>query len=133
MANSAQITIDWRESAADLSEFQQEALTQTLLKELRQVDAVSHVSRVADADVPEGGMGAGDWLWGLVTAEIPGDGIREALKVALEEVFERLPGKPVGVTVEFEGRKIELSGVRPQDLDEVGEKALALAQKLKDV
>ena len=133
MDNSAQITIDWREGTVDLAEAQQEALTRTLMQALRQVDEVISVMRVADADVPEGGMGVGDWLWGLLTAEIPGDGIKEAIKVALEEVFERLPGKPVDVTIEIDGRKIALGRVRPQDIDAVGEKAVALAQKLKDV
>ena len=133
MDNSAQITIDWREGTVDLAEAQQEALTRTLMQALRQVDEVISVMRVADADVPEGGMGVGDWLWGLLTTEIPGDGIKEAIKVALEEVFERLPGKPVDVTIEIDGRKIALGRVRPQDIDAVGEKAVALAQKLKDV
>ncbi len=128
MSNSVQLTVDWREADRDMPEAQQEALTQTLLKELRRVDAVETVERVSDADVPEGGMGVGAWLWGVITAEIPGEGI----KVALQEVFERLPGKPIDILIERDGRKIEIKGVRIQDIDAVEEKVRSLNQALKD-
>ncbi|MGB3766515.1 MAG: hypothetical protein WA947_08145, partial [Phormidesmis sp.] len=111
MAHHTQLTVDWRESSRNMPEAQQEALTQTLLKELRQVDAVETVERVPDADVPKRSMGVGAWMWGVLTAEIPGEGV----KVALTEVFERLPGKPIDILVERDGRKIEIKGVRVQD------------------
>lgn len=133
MSNSVQITFDWREASADLSESQQESLTLTLMKELRQVDEVQSVARVADTDVPQGGMGVGGWLVGLLTAEIPGDGIKAAMKVAAEEVFARVPGKPVNVRVKIGDREVDLGSVRLKDIDEATEKALALAQKLKDI
>ena len=65
----------------------------------------------------------------VLTAEIPGDGI----KLALQEVFERLPGKPIDILVERDGRKIEIKGVRIQDIDTVEEKVLRMSQKLKDM
>ena len=129
MSNSLQLTVDWREASRDMPEAQNEALTQTLLKELRRVEAVESVERVPDATVPTGSMGIGAWLWGVLTAEIPGDGI----KLALQEVFERLPGKPIDIVVEVDGRKIEMKGVRIQDIDEVEKKVLRMSQKLKDI
>lgn len=129
MLKSLQLTVDWREANRDMPDAQNEALTQTLLKELRQMDAVETVERVSDAAVPTGSMGIGSWLWGVLTAEIPGDGI----KLALQEVFERLPGKPIDVVVELDGRKIEMKGVRIQDIDEVEKKVLRMSQKLKDI
>lgn len=128
MAHPIQLTVDWREASRDLPEAQQEALTQTLLKELRRVDAVETVERVPEADVPERSMGVGAWLWGVLTAEIPGEGI----KVALAEVFARLPGKPIDILVERDGRKIEIKGVRVQDMDEIEERIIRMSQSLKD-
>lgn len=123
-----QLTIDWRTADADVPEAQQEMFTQSLFQDLRRSEAVATVDRVADPNVPEGGMGA-QWLWGLLTAEIPGDGI----KLALTEVFARLPGKPIDFVLEVDGRKLEVKGVRPDDIDDVTAKLAAAAQKLKDV
>ena len=80
-----------------------------------------------ESDVPERSMGIGNLLWGVLSAEIPGDG----MKLALQEVFARLPGKPIDIVVERDGRKIEIKGVRIQDIDEVEKKVLRMSQKLK--
>ena len=129
MSSSVQLTVDWRGANLDMPDAQQEALTQTLLKELRQLDAVETVARVPESDVPERSMGIGNLLWGVLSAEIPGDG----MKLALQEVFARLPGKPIDIVVERDGRKIEIKGVRIQDIDEVEKKVLRMSQKLKDI
>ncbi|MEO1394939.1 MAG: hypothetical protein AAFV90_18705 [Cyanobacteria bacterium J06634_5] len=129
MTDTVRLTIDWRTSISDMPEAQQEAFTQSLFQDLRRADAVETVERVPDPDVPDGGMGA-QWLWSILTAEIPGNGI----KLALQEVFARLPGKPIDFVVELEGgRKMEVKGIRPNDIDAVAEKVAAAAQKLKDV
>ena len=129
MSNSVQLTVDWRGANLDMPDAQQEALTQTLLKELRQLDAVETVERVPESDVPERSMGIGKLLWGVLSAEIPGDG----MKLALQEVFARLPGKPIDIVVERDGRKIEIKGVRIRDIDEVEKKVLRMSRKLKDI
>lgn len=129
MTKTVRLTVDWRSAAADVADAQQEALTQTLFRELRRLDEVETVERVADDAVPERSMGVGAWLWGVLTAEIPGDGI----KLALEEVFARMPGKPVDISVEIEGKKVEIKGVRIKDIDEVEKKVLRMSQKLKDL
>ena len=128
MAHPIQITVDWREASRDMPKAQQEVLTQTLLKELQRVDTVETVERVPDADVPRRSMGVGAWMWGVLTAEIPGEGV----KVALQEVFARLPGKPIDIVVERDGRKIEIKGVRVQDMDEIEERVTRMSQSLKD-
>ena len=128
MPDSLQLTVDWREANRDMPDAQQEALTQTLLQELRQLEAVETVERVSDAAVPKRSMGIGSWLWGVLTAEIPGDGI----KLALQEVFARLPGKPIDIVVERDGRKIEIKGVRIQDINEVEKRVLSMSESLKD-
>jgi hypothetical protein len=128
MTDTIKLTIDWREADSEMPEARQEAFTQRLLQELRTSGAVERVDRVADPDVPQGGMGA-QWLWSILTAEIPGS----ALKLALQEVFDRLPGKPLDVAIEIDGRKMEVKNVRLSDLDSVTEKLSNAAQKLKDV
>lgn len=121
--------MDWREADSDMPEARQEMLTQVIFRELRQSDAVETVDRVAETDVPAGGMGAGGWLMNVLTAEIPGDGI----KLALQEVFERLPGKPIDVVVEMGDRKIEIKQIRPDDLDSVKQTVIEMAKDLKNM
>ena len=96
MTNTISLTIDWRDADSDMPEEQQEVLTQTLFQELRALDEVEDVKRIADPDVPDGGMGA-NWLWSVLTAEITVEGIKQVC----QDVYERLPGKPI----EFRGRK----------------------------
>ncbi|MGB7087808.1 MAG: hypothetical protein WBD47_19780 [Phormidesmis sp.] len=114
MSDTVQLTVDWREAESDVSEAQQEAITQTLFQELRRSDAVETVARIRDPEMPAGSMGA-HWLWSILTAEIPGNGI----KLACQEVFERLPGKPIDFALEVNGRKIEVKNVRPDDIDSI--------------
>lgn len=126
--DTVRLTVDWRTAESDVPEAMQEIFTQSLFQDLRRLDAIATVDRVPDSDVPEGGMGA-KWLWSVLTAEIPGDGI----KLALQEVFARLPGKPIDFVLEVDGRKMEVKGVRPDDIDDVSEKLVAAAKKLKDM
>ena len=69
MADTILLTIDWRDADSDMPEEQQETLTQTVFQELRALDEVEDIKRVADPNVPDGGMGA-NWLWSILTAEI---------------------------------------------------------------
>ena len=69
MSNSVQLTVDWRGANLDMPDAQQEALTQTLLKELRQlgaVETVEQVEQVPESDVPKRSMGIGKLLWGVL-------------------------------------------------------------------
>ena len=122
------LTIDWRKAESDLPEAQQEALTQTLFRELQTLDEIEAVSRIPDPDVPAGGMGA-SWLWSILTAEIPGNGLAQASR----EVFVRLSGQPIELTVEVNGQtqRIDAKNVRPGDFDEVVDKLVEAAKKMK--
>lgn len=129
MTDTIKLTIDWREADGEVPEGRQEAFTQRLLKELRASDAVTRTDRVADPDVPAGGMGA-QWLWSVLTAEIPGP----ALRAASEEALNQLAGKPIEFTIEINGqsRKIIAKDVRPNDFDRVVNKLVEAAKELKD-
>lgn len=128
MVETVCLTIDWREADSELPESQQEAFTQTLYRELRSLDSVETVARVPDPAVPAGAMG-GQWLWNILTAEIPGDGLRRAC----QEVFSRLSARQMALTIEVDGQsqKIDAKNVRPDDFDEVIDKLVEAAQKMK--
>jgi hypothetical protein len=128
MTDTVCLTIDWRTANQGMPDSQQEIFTQQLFKELKAIDAVESVSRVADSSPPEGAMGA-DWLWSILTAEIPGNGLR----IACQEVFSRLAGTPMDLTIEVDGQvqKIDAKNIRPDDFDEVIDKLVAAAQKMK--
>ncbi|MGB3788458.1 MAG: hypothetical protein WA949_10650 [Phormidesmis sp.] len=128
MADTICLTIDWRTANHGMPDSQQEIFTQQLFKELKTLDVVQTVRRVSDSSVPEGAMGA-SWLWSILTAEIPGDGLRKVC----QEVFSRLAGAPMDLTIEVDGlaQKIDAKNVRPGDFDEVIDKLVAAAQQMK--
>ena len=128
MTNTVWLTIDWRKAVSDMPEAQQEALTQTLFRELRTLDGIETVGRIPDPNVPAGGMGV-NWLWSILTAEIPGNGLAQASR----EVFVRLSGQPIELTVEVNGQtqRIDAKNVRPDNFDEVVDKLVEAAKKMK--
>ena len=128
MTDTVWLTIDWRKADSDMPEAQQEAFTQTLFRELRTLDEIKTVDRIRDPNVPAGGMGV-NWLWSILTAEIPGNGLAQASR----EVFVRLSGQPIELTVEVNGQtqKIDAKNVRPDDFDQVVDKLVEAAKKMK--
>jgi hypothetical protein len=128
MTDTVWLTIDWRKANGDMPDAQKEVFTQTLFRELRTIDSIETVGRIPDPNVPIGGMGA-NWLWSILTAEIPGN----ALKQACQEVFVRLAGQPIELTVEVNGQaqKIDAKNVRPGDFNEVVDKLVEAAHKMK--
>ena len=128
MTDTVWLTIDWRQANSNVPEAQQEAFTQTLFQELRTLDEIESVGRIPDPNAPAGGMGI-NWLWSILTAEIPGDGLAQASR----EVFVRLSGQPIELTVEVNGKtqRIDAKNVRPDDFDEVVDKLVEAAQKMK--
>ncbi|MGB3786405.1 MAG: hypothetical protein WA949_00240 [Phormidesmis sp.] len=127
MTRSIWLTIDWRDVDSQVPEAQQEALTQSVFRSLRAHEAVQRVERVPDPDVPGGGMGA-QWLWNILTAEIPGGGLREACQEALDQ----LEGKPVTFKIESGGKTIEAQDVNPQNFDQVVDKLVAAAKAMDE-
>ena len=122
------ITLDWRAAGANLPPEIQEQQTQNLYRALRQLPELSHVDRVPDPDVPDGGMGA-QWLTDLLMTEVlPGSigGIVRAIQ-------QRLPGTPMDFELEVDGQKtrISMNGVRPDDFDAAVEKLVQAAERLQ--
>ena len=128
MTDTIKLTIDWRDAVSEMPDAQQEAFTQRVWQDLRVSNAVEKVERVPDPNVPDGGMGA-NWLWNVLTAEIPGP----ALRVAAEEALYQLGGRPIEFTLEVDGKsqKVGAKNVRPDDFDEVLDKLVEAAKKLK--
>lgn len=128
MTDAIKLTIDWRDAECEMPEAQQEAFTQRVWQDLRGSSAVETVDRVPDSDVPDGGMGA-NWLWNVLTAEIPGP----ALRAAAEEALYQLGGRPIEFTLEVDGRsqKVGAKNVRPDDFDQVLDKLVEAAKELK--
>jgi hypothetical protein len=130
MTDTVWLTIDWRKANGEMPDAQKEVFTQNLFQELRTLKSIETVGRIRDPNVPMGSMGA-NWLWSILTAEIPGNG----LKQACQEVFSRLAGQPIELTVEVNGQaqKIDAKNVRPDHLDEVVDKLVEAAQKMKSI
>ncbi len=128
MMDTVSLTIDWRTANSELPDYQQEAQTQNLFRELRQISSIDTVDRVPDTAVPNGAMGA-QWLWGILTAEISGS----ALHTACTEVFDRLRHQPMELTVEVDGQsqKIDAKNIHPDEFDQVIDKLVEAAQRLK--
>jgi len=79
MTRSVWLTIDWQDASSQAPDAQQEALTQSVFRALRAHNAIRRVERAPDPKVPTGGMGA-QWLWNILTAEIPVMGYEKPAK-----------------------------------------------------
>ena len=123
------LTIDWRDENSKVPEAHQERLTQSVYRTLRSIDGVRKVDRVPDSGAPAGNMGA-QWLWNILTAEIPGDGFR----IACKEALNQLEGLPVDISVTVNGqvRSIQAKNVHPDDVDRILEKLTEAVQKMRD-
>ncbi len=121
------LTISWRDADTEVPETQQEQFTEVLFREMNGFDEVERIERVADPDVPDGGMGAA-WLWGILTAEVSIANLKRLGK----EVQERLPGKPISFTVKAGDREVTISNLRPDDLDATLDKLVAAAKSLAE-
>lgn len=128
MTNTVWLTIDWRASDDRVLE-QQETLTQTIFRELRSHPTINSVTRIPDPAIPEGAMGA-QWLWSILTAEISGNGLQQVC----EEVFSRLPGQPMELTVKVDekSQKIDVKNVRPSDYEAVINNLIEAAKRMKE-
>ena len=129
MSDTVWLTIDWRASDGGLLEAQRERLTQRMFWELRSHPHTNAVTRIPDPAIPSGAMGM-QWLWSILTAEISGNGLQQVC----EEVFSRLPGQPMELTVEVDekSQKIDVKNVRPGDYEAVIEKLIEAAQRMKE-
>ena len=120
------ITINWRPDEADeVDQERQERQTETLYRELHQMDEVETVNRIADPDVPDGGMGAA-WLWSILQAEVTVENIGKLYHV----VRDRLPGMPIEFEISNGDKKVIVKGVRPEAMDETLDKLIAAAKEL---
>jgi hypothetical protein len=106
------LTLDWRIYVDDIPKEIQERQTQNLYLALRQLPNVERVTRIADPNVPDGAMGAA-WLTDLLLTEVfPG-----SLSSIFNLVQQRLPGTPMDVEIEANGKRIVIRGVRPENFD----------------
>lgn len=129
MSDTVWLTFDWRASDGGLLEVQRERLTQRVFRELRSLPYIDAVARIPDPAIPEGAMGI-QWLWSILTAEISGNGLQQVC----EEVFSRLPGQPMELTVEVDekSQKIDVKNVRPSDYEAVINKLIEAAKKMRE-
>lgn len=118
------LIIDLRNAYADRSDAQIDRLTVGLLNELRSLDSIEKVQRVPDPNPPIGEMSGGGNLLGVIAAKLSLSQVREVGGF----VARKFSSKPVDIKIEANGKKIEILGVLPEDLDRVVEAAERLAR-----
>ncbi|MBD2041679.1 hypothetical protein [Microcoleus sp. FACHB-672] len=98
---SIELTIDFQNSGT--SSTQQEKLTQTIWKQMRDIPGVK-VDRVSDPNPPEESKGAA-FLWGLLQAKVS----LSSLKNVFGFLGDRLGDKPIKIKAKFaDGREFEV-------------------------
>lgn len=114
------VTIDLRNSEADLDPEELEALTQRLLQQMSGLDEVEQVNRIPEANPPEGSKPLdAAFIIGLLTAEVNAANI----KALLGFIWERLSGKPIELRVEADGKTLEVKAYSQQELSAAVEAA----------
>jgi hypothetical protein len=119
-----QLTINFKDSNLDADEL--EELTQSLFKQMDELDAVETVERIREQpprDVKAGADELGKWVLGILKTQIP----LPNLAPVMQFIFRRLSGKKVKLKAEANGKTIELEANSTSQ-----EEVLALVQSLKD-
>jgi len=104
----------------DLDAEEQEEQAQRFMAELQQMDEVE-VDRVFDPNLPQGNKAVGAILVGLLTAQVN----KENAQKVMAFLGDRLSGKPIGLEVEANGKKLKVKANSREEL----EAAIAAAQK----
>jgi hypothetical protein len=105
------LTIAFNDPDLDLEEREEQA--QRLMAELKQMDEVDAVERVADPNPPEGSKAFGGFLMGLLKAEVC---VANSKKL-LGFLGDRLGGKPIELSVEGNGKKLSVKASSREELE----------------
>ncbi|MBD2016520.1 hypothetical protein H6F96_21425 [Microcoleus sp. FACHB-53] len=107
------VTIDLRNSQPDLAPEELETLTQRLFQQMKDIDEVKQVHRIPEPNPPAGSKPLdAAFLIGLLQAEVN----LANIKALLGFIWERLSGKPIELTVEANGKKLEVKAYSEQEL-----------------
>jgi hypothetical protein len=105
-----QITLDLRNPHLDDEAL--EKLTQSLRRELLDLEEVKDVKRLLDPNPPEGNKAFGAVLVGMLTAEVNAKNI----KTLFGFLGDRLGNKPIEMEVEANGKKLKIQASSQQEL-----------------
>lgn len=126
--SNVKLTIAFKDSDLDSEELDRQ--TQNLLREMRDLDEVEQVARVADPNPPEGNKTVGGFLVDVLMAEVSFANCKKLLGF----VGDRLGGKPIELEVEANGRKLKVKAHSQQELKaaiEEAQKFISSAQEIK--
>lgn len=105
------VTISFNDPQLTSEEQDQQA--QRLIAELKDMDEVEKIERVADINPPEGTKALGGFLIGLLTAEV---NIKNA-KQLFKFLGDRLGGKAIELEVEAKGKKLKVTAHSREELE----------------
>ena len=124
MTDSSKITLTIAFQDPDTSIDKQEALTQSLWQQMRQMEGVK-VDRVVDPNPPEGSREMVSFLWGLLQADVS----VSSLKNLFGFLGDRVGNKPIKIKAKFpDGREYELEASSRAELAAAEETIKRLAE-----
>lgn len=115
--DNIKLTIEFGDPSLDVEERDREA--SRLMAELKELEGIEHVGRVLDSDLPARSKSAGQFLVGLLTAEIS----TENAKSVLRFLHHRLQNKQVEMEVEVDGKRLKVRANSPEGLEHAVEQA----------
>lgn len=124
MTDSSNITLTISFQDQDTNIDKQEALTQSLWQQMRQMEGVK-VDRVVDPNPPEGSREMVSFLWGLLQADVS----VSSLKNLFGFLGDRVGNKPIKIKAKFpDGREYELEASSRAELAAAEETIKRLAE-----
>ena len=108
-ASDIRITLDLRDFGLEDEPLEQ--LTQSLRREILDIEEVDDVKRILDPSPPKGNKALGAVLVGLLTAEINSSNT----KALFGFLSDRLKGKPITMEVEANGQKLKVIASSQQE------------------
>jgi hypothetical protein len=104
MSTSQIISLTIEFSDPSLDDDRQEALTQAIYRDMRDLPGVT-VDRVEDSTEAAGRRGAAAFLWGLLQAKVGADGVKNLFGF----LGDRMGNKPIKIKVKLvDGREMEI-------------------------
>jgi hypothetical protein len=111
VSNIIKLTIAFNGADYDWDELEVQA--QILLAQMKEVDEIETVTRVADPNPPLGNKAIGGIILGLVVAETRMENVQKLFNF----LKDRLGSKPIELEVEANGKKLKVSASSRAELE----------------
>ncbi|WP_392477934.1 hypothetical protein [Nostoc sp. C110] len=113
MPNKSNVRLTLNFNDLNLEPREQDEQAQWFITELKEMDEIENVTRVYDANPPEGNKALGGFLVGMLIAEFNAENTKKIFRF----LSDRLGGKSIQLELEANGMKLKVSAHSREELE----------------